>query len=303
MRLKINIKHALADLEEKLKRRGKGGVVLGAGRVYSLAYADDVVLMADDEAAIRLLMDEFGKYAREKDLCVNVEKTKVVRFRKRRGGKKYDWKMNKREVEEVDEFCYLGFWFEWNGTHELNVKRRVEKASRVMGQVWGIGERRFKDDWKRRVWLFDVLIWSIVSYGAEVWGWKEEKKVESMHERLLRWVMGVSMYCPGYMLREELEREKMVVRQRKRAWRFEEKLRQGGGSDWARMCLEKIEEREARGAREMTRWEKMRRKVRKDKGQNGIGVEGVMELRLKKGIRMRGGRKSGSQGTTGGTGW
>lgn len=271
----------IADLEEKMKKRGKGGVVLGKGRVYSLAYADDVVLMADDEAGMRLMMGEFEKYAREKDLWVNVEKTKIVRFRKRRGKRRYERSLNKREVEEVNEFCYLGFWFDCNGTHDLNVKRRVERASRVMGQVWGIGVRRFRDDWKRRVWLFDVLIWSIASYGVEVWGWKEEKKVESMHERFLRWVMGVSMYCPGYMLREELEREKMVVRQRKRAWRFEEKLRQGGGSEWARMCLGKIEEREVRGAKEMMKWEKMRRKARKDMGKNGIG-EGEMELKLKK---------------------
>ena len=86
-----------------------------------------------------------------------------------------------------------------------------------MGQVWGIGKRRFKDDWRMRVWMFDVLVWSVVSYGVEIWGWKERRSVESLQERFLGWVMGVSWSCPGYMLREETGREKVVIRQRKRA--------------------------------------------------------------------------------------
>jgi len=35
------------------------------------------------------------------------------------------------------------------------------KAATVLGQVWGIGKRRFG----RRGWLFDALIWTVMSYG------------------------------------------------------------------------------------------------------------------------------------------
>jgi len=37
-----------------------------------------------------------------------------------------------------------------------------------MGQVWGIGKKRFGSDWGRRMWLFNVLVWSVVGYGIEV---------------------------------------------------------------------------------------------------------------------------------------
>lgn len=47
-----------------------------------------------------------------------------------------------------------------------------------MGQVWRIGKRRFRRDWGRRVWLFDVLVWLVMGYGVEVWGWKEREKVK-----------------------------------------------------------------------------------------------------------------------------
>ncbi|KYN14632.1 hypothetical protein ALC57_13162 [Trachymyrmex cornetzi] len=96
-----------------------------------------------------------------------------------------------------------------NGGQEEHVKERVARAMVVMGQVWWIGKRRFEKDWKRRVWLFDKLIWAMVSYGVEIWGWKEREAVESLQERYLRWVLGVER-TPGYLVREELQREKVA---------------------------------------------------------------------------------------------
>ncbi|XP_051161831.1 uncharacterized protein LOC127281899 [Leptopilina boulardi] len=245
----------IADLEERMRKRGKGGVILRNGRIYTLAYADDVVLMAEDENGMKLLMNEFEKYVREKDLRVNVEKTKVLRFRKKKDKEEMEWKMNGKCVEEVNEFCYLGYWFMYSGKQDLNVAQRVEKGGKAMGQVWGIGKRRFEDDWRKRVWLFDALVWSIVSYGVEIWGWNEIGKLESMHERYLRWTMGVDWNCPGYMLREEMGREKMVTRQRRRARNFEQKLEQGKGSKIAQTCWGLIRE----GERGCKRWEKGRK--------------------------------------------
>ena len=64
--------------------------------------------------------------------------------------------------------------------------------------------------------------------------------MENLQERFLRWVTGVSWNCPGYVLREEIGREKLVSKQRKRAWNFEEKLKNGRGSKVAQVCLQEI---------------------------------------------------------------
>lgn len=55
-----------------------------------------------------------------------------------------------------------------------------------MGVLWGIGKRRFGKDWEKRIWIFDRLVWLILSYGVEIWGWKEREKVEALEERFLR---------------------------------------------------------------------------------------------------------------------
>jgi hypothetical protein len=119
-----------------------------------------------------------------------------------------------------------------NGGQEAHVRERIKKAAAVMKQVWGIGKRRYGNDWGRRIWLFDRLVWTVLGYGVEIWGWKEREEVERLGERYLRWVLGVNARTPGYLVREELQREKMRSRAGRRAWLFEKKLEGGKGANW-----------------------------------------------------------------------
>lgn len=57
----------------------------------------------------------------------------------------------------MKEFKYLGYIIQRNGDQEAQVRERMAKAAVIMGQVWGIGKRRFEEDWKRRIWIFDTL--------------------------------------------------------------------------------------------------------------------------------------------------
>lgn len=49
-RLQFNL--MIANLKERLKKRGKGGVVLRESRLYSLAYVHEVVLLAEEESGM-----------------------------------------------------------------------------------------------------------------------------------------------------------------------------------------------------------------------------------------------------------
>jgi len=78
--------------------------------------------------------------------------------------------------------------------------------------------------------MFDKLVWTVVGYGVEIWGWKERERVERLQERFIRWVMGVEGRTPGYMVREEFQRRKIRGRAGRRAWGFEERMAEGRGS-------------------------------------------------------------------------
>lgn len=48
------------------------------------------------------------------------------------------------------------------GGREVHIKDRVKKEVAVMGQVWDIGKRRFGNNWGKRIWMFDSLVWSVI---------------------------------------------------------------------------------------------------------------------------------------------
>jgi len=187
-------------------RRGRwGGVKLLGEKIFTLAYADDLVLLAEEEEGMRAMMARLEGYIKGKGLEVNREKTKIMRFR-RRGGrkKKVGWYWEGKRVEEVSTFKYLGYVFQRNGGQEGQVRDRVKRGMAAMGQVWGIGKRKFGGDWGKRLWLFDSLVWPIMGYGVEIWGWRERSQMEGVQERYIRWVLGVGWRVPGYMVREEV---------------------------------------------------------------------------------------------------
>lgn len=66
---------------------------MGEERIYSLVYADDVVLLAEGEDEMRSLIGRLEEYMEGKGLELNVGKTKVMRFKRGEG------RMKKREME------------------------------------------------------------------------------------------------------------------------------------------------------------------------------------------------------------
>lgn len=57
----------IADLEEEMARGRWGGVKLGDRKIYTLAYADDVVLVAEKEEGMRAMIVRMERYLEGKD--------------------------------------------------------------------------------------------------------------------------------------------------------------------------------------------------------------------------------------------
>lgn len=63
------------------------------------------------------------------------------------------------------------------------------------------------------------------------------------------WILGVGWGTPGYMVREELQREKLRGRKGRRAWGYERRLKEGKGNELARYCLKEIKRRARKGGK------------------------------------------------------
>jgi len=62
-----------------------GGIKIGEERVFSLLYADDMVLMVEEKEGMRSVIERLEDYLEGKKLEANVRKTKVMKFRKGEG--------------------------------------------------------------------------------------------------------------------------------------------------------------------------------------------------------------------------
>jgi hypothetical protein len=83
----------------------------------------------------------------------------------------------------------------------------------MFSQDWG-------GDFRRTMIMFESMIKSILMYGAEIWGWKEEE-VEKVQKKYLKGVVGVDRETP---VKEECKRNRLRVKAGTRAAKFEDKM-------------------------------------------------------------------------------
>jgi len=147
-----------------------------------LAYADDLVLLAKNEESMNETMKRLERYLRSKNLQLNVEKSKMLCFRKGGGRRRRTkWRWKGKRIEEVTEFKYLGYVIKKTGGDDGQIRELKKKGN--MRRVWSLGERLFKNVFKRRMMLFRYLVLGIIMYGAEIWRWKERGKLEVIQKK------------------------------------------------------------------------------------------------------------------------
>jgi len=58
----------------------------------------------------------------------------------------------------------------------------------AMKQVWEIGQRKFAKDFRRRIWMFDHLLKSILMYETED---GRNMKLERCQVKFIKWILGL----------------------------------------------------------------------------------------------------------------
>lgn len=128
-------------------------------------------------------------------------------------------------MEEVQRYKYLGYVFNRKGDYSSHIKELARKGRASANKVWEIRERVCKDDWGRRWILFNYLVKSVMSYGVEIWGWKERKELEKVMLDYVRWIFNLEFCTPRYLIYKELGLDKLRISWGIRARRFEEKIK------------------------------------------------------------------------------
>ncbi|XP_067131377.1 uncharacterized protein [Centruroides vittatus] len=165
-----------------------------------LAYADDIVLIADSIRGLQGFINILDKYLLENNMSLNLMKSKVVVFRN--GGKlaKSDkWWFRNDVIQVVSQYKYLGVVFKFNGNYKSHiqiVKRNAFiKTDRVIQMCRSAKLRNLKDCLK----IFNSIVTSSLLYAAEVWGYQSDE-LDPVLANFIKRLFGLPRCTPRYLI-------------------------------------------------------------------------------------------------------
>lgn len=112
----------------------------------------------------------------------------------------------------------------------------MKRAVLTMKEVWVIGERIMKDDFGKRIFMFNTLVASGLLYGAEMFGWKEWESLERVQIRYIKWCLGLHRCTPWYLVLDETKIDKVRVRAGERAMKYDQKIRRMNDQRLVKEC-------------------------------------------------------------------
>ena len=141
-----------------------------------LMYADDMVLLSNSAEGLQKSLFLLESYCHKWQLVVNTKKTKVLIFNKK-SENRFTYKSE--ELQNVNEFKYLGIVFHKSGTFTKAIKDLACRASRAMFKLQSI-LKNLRTNPRLSIKLFDSVVKPIALYCSEVWGGFgiKEKKIE-----------------------------------------------------------------------------------------------------------------------------
>lgn len=207
---------------------GKHGFqfIPGAVELFLLMFADDIALFSSTPNGLQTQLDNLYSVATRLGLSVNVNKTKIIVFRK--GGhlsKHEKWTCGSQQIEVVNMYKYLGFNFSTRLSLKMSVEDIVTKAKKCVIHI-------FRTLWKIKCTsptiffkLFDAQVVPILLYASEIWGTNENDEIEKVHLFACKRLLNVGIRTPNQMVYGELGRFPLFVLASTRCVSF-----------WLRLC-------------------------------------------------------------------
>lgn len=164
-----------------------------------LLYADDMVLMADSQEALRATLRELDSIATGWGMQINYEKTKVVVFGEGEGGEggmEAAWGGGEGaegvgQVQRVSEFSYLGCLMHQSVQQETELGRRLAEAGRAFHRLKPNVFKAKGVSQTTRLRIYQACVLSILMYGAaETWALTHTqwRRVDAFHTDCLRYL-------------------------------------------------------------------------------------------------------------------
>ena len=154
-----------------------------------LDFADDIVLLSHRHGDSQVKTTRMAAAAKSIGLKVNANKTKILRVN---ANNQQPIQIYQEDIEDVQEFTYLGSKMTVNGDVEAEIKVRIRKARHafsLLRQTWK--SRKINTKTKLRIFQSNVI--SVLLYGSESWKTTKglENRLNAFQRKCLRQILGI----------------------------------------------------------------------------------------------------------------
>ena len=159
--------------------------------IRDLLFADDAALVAHSAQDLQTLLNQFSSACSDFGLTISLKKTKIL---SQGTNILPSIKINCKDIENVDNFVYLGSNVASNASLDKEINSRIGKASgtfaRLTARVWD----NQKLSIRTKANVYRSCVCSTLLYGSETWTLPsiQEKKINTFHLRCLRRILGIT---------------------------------------------------------------------------------------------------------------
>ena len=211
------------ELAMTLIEKGSQGIqfVANTAEVFLLLFADDVALVSSSPQGLQNQIRNLKSEADRLKLEVNLEKTKVMVFRK--GGsltKRERWWYGENQVEVVNAYKYLGLTLSTKLSSSQAIADFIPKAKRKIVTILKALSKLKCCDWNVFVKIFEAQIQPSLLYASEIWGACRLEAIERVHMFGLKCFLKVSMRTPSVIVHGECGRYPLFIRTQSNCVRY-----------------------------------------------------------------------------------
>jgi hypothetical protein len=190
----------LNDLAVELKALNLG-VTAGEVNVPILLYADDIVLMSENEEKLQKQLDHVATWCRKWQLVINNNKSQVVHFRKKGTDMSNRiFHVNGTTLEIVQSYKYLGVLLDEYLTFENTMESLGTGGGRALGAIIAKFKALKNMGFNTYSKLFNNCVLPILTYGSGVWGLKCSTALQRVQNRAMRFFLGTHKFTPTLAL-------------------------------------------------------------------------------------------------------
>ena len=192
------------DLAVSLKSMNKG-VDIGNEKICILLYADDIVILTENETDLQEMLDNLSNWCHLNGMFVNNSKSNIVHFRPKSVSRSdYMFKCGTSNIEYASRYMYLGIMLDEYLDYNVTSKCVAQSAGRALGLLIAKFKNAGGLPYEVYTKLYNACVIPVISYGAAIWGTKQFSSINAVHNRAMRFFLGTGKYTPNVAVQGEM---------------------------------------------------------------------------------------------------